>query len=203
MPEDTAAVAGRSGQADAARAAPSRPEPDGPPGLPGTRLQWLLLLAGALLVFGSFNHAVWRKEALLRDGAVLRLALAPVDPRALMTGDYMALDYAVAAPLARQLQGRDGYAIVVRDDKGVGRLVRAQPAPEPREAGELALRARARGGRVRIGTDAWYFQEGQANLYENARFGEFRVGDDGEVLLVRMLDESLQPLGPAPLAAGR
>ncbi len=167
------------------------------------RLQWLLLLAGALLVFGSFNHAVWQKEALLRDGAVLRLALAPVDPRALMTGDYMALDYAVAAPLARALAGHDGFAILARDERGVGRLVRAQAAPGPREAGELALRARARGARVRIGSDAWYFQEGHAVRYEQARFGEFRVGEDGEALLVRLLDESLQPLGHAPLASGR
>lgn len=167
------------------------------------RLQWLLLLAGAILVLGSFNHAVWQKEALLREGAVLRLALAPVDPRALMTGDYMALDYAVAVPLAGALDGRDGFAILSRDERGVGRLVRAQAAPEPREAGELALRARSRGARVRIGTDAWYFQEGHAGLYEQARFGEFRVGNDGEALLVRLLDETLLPLGHGPFAPGR
>src|SRR5690606_27019284 len=120
-----------------------------------------------------------------------------------MTGDYMALDYAVAAPLASQLAGRDGFAIVAPDERGVGRLVRAQEAPEPREAGELALRARSRGGRVRIGTDAWYFQEGHVKRYEQARFGEFRVGDDGEALLVRLLDGSLQPLGRGPLVSGR
>ena len=166
-------------------------------------MQALLLLAGALLVFGSFNHAVLQKEALLRDGTVLRLALAPVDPRALMTGDYMALDYAVAAPLARLLDGRDGFAVLSRDGQGIGRLVRAQEAAEPRGQGELALRARSRRGRARIGTDAWYFQEGHAALYEKARFGEFRVGDDGEALLVRLLDESLQPLGHEPFASGR
>jgi uncharacterized membrane-anchored protein len=156
-----------------------------------------LLVAGGLLVFGGFNRAVMQKEALLREGQVLRLALAPVDPRALLTGDFMALNYAIAAPVARALSGRDGFAILAVDDRRVGRLVRVQEAATPTGPGELALEARARSGRARIGTDAWYFQEGHAQRYQGARFGEFRVARSGEALLVRLLDESLQPVAGA------
>ena len=66
-----------------------------------TMARRLLLALGAALVFGLFNWSIAQKEALLRDGQVVRLALAPVDPRAFLTGDYMALNYAIAAEAAR------------------------------------------------------------------------------------------------------
>ena len=37
-------------------------------------------------------------------------------------------------------------------------------------------------------TDAWYFKEGEAERWEAARFGEFRVLPDGRALLVGMAD---------------
>jgi len=33
-----------------------------------------------------------------------------------------------------------------------------------------------------------FFQEGHAERYQNARFGEFRVGPDGKAILIRMRD---------------
>ena len=51
---------------------------------------------------------------------------------------------------------------------------------------------------LRVGTDGFYFEEGTAADYENARYAEFRVDADGESVLVAMLDENLQVL-VAPL----
>jgi uncharacterized membrane-anchored protein len=36
--------------------------------------------------------------------------------------------------------------------------------------------------------------EGEAERYQVARYGELRVAENGEALLVRMLGEDLQPL---------
>lgn len=44
-------------------------------------------------------------------------------------------------------------------------------------------------------TDGWYFAEGDASRWEQARFGEFRVQPDGKALLVGMADEQLVPIG--------
>ncbi len=159
-----------------------------------------LALAGALIVFLVFNGSILRKEQLLREGQVVRLTLAPVDPRAFMTGDYMALDYAVAAQLntrlatAGKLAARDAFAVVAPDSQGVAQLVRLQERASPLQAGEIVLKARVRKGRVRLGSDAFYFREGTGQRYEKARYGEFRVGTDGEMVLVRLLDESLTAL---------
>ena len=53
----------------------------------------LVGLVGVCLVFGGM---VVQKEAVLEEGHLVLLALAPVDPRSLMQGDYMTLRYAVA-----------------------------------------------------------------------------------------------------------
>lgn len=187
--------------------------------------RWATVLAvlGLVLVLGGYDHAIWQKERLLAQGTPVRLALAPVDPRALMTGDHMALDYAIARDIAQAtgprrdvtrcgpvgtgrdgrcdgagfLARHDGWAVVTLDASGVATLAHAtvgeRPVPGP---GQILLRYRHRDGRVRLGTDAWYFQEGTGAEYEQARYGEFRVDDDGAMVLVRMLGAQFEVLGP-------
>jgi len=52
-----------------------------------TAILWL----GVLATLVGVNMTVWAFEKLRTDGTVIYLALAPVDPRSLMQGDYMAL----------------------------------------------------------------------------------------------------------------
>ena len=162
----------------------------------GTWTQKWLAIIGVLLVFGALNASVLQKERVLREGQVVRLSLAPVDPRAFMTGDFMALNYAIANELNRTMvsdkdRARDAVVVVSLDGQGIGKLVRLQERASPLQVGEVALKVRLRDGRVRLGTDAFYFREGTGQRYEKARYGEYRVAPDGEMLLVRLLDESL------------
>ena len=154
----------------------------------------LLALLGAALLLGLFNASVLQKERTLRDGRVVRLELAPRDPRALLTGDYMALDYTIARAIGAgrdKAPPQDGFAIVRLDARGVALLQRVQPEATPRADDELPIRYRLRTHQVRIGTNAWYFEEGSAQTWERAHFGEFRIDDAGELLLTGMLDEKL------------
>src|SRR5690606_19512775 len=57
------------------------------------------IVAAWLLVGVVVVHAVLGFERTLRDGQLVLLELAPVDPRSLMQGDYMALRFAVDAQL--------------------------------------------------------------------------------------------------------
>jgi len=43
-------------------------------------------------------------------------------------------------------------------------------------------------------TEAWIFKEGTAELWQTAKYGEFRVLPDGRALLVGMADEKLHAL---------
>jgi uncharacterized membrane-anchored protein len=42
---------------------------------------------------------------------------------------------------------------------------------------------------VRLASDAFFFEEGQGQTYQRARFGELRVADDGSAVLVGLRDE--------------
>lgn len=170
---------------------------------PGAALRWrtAVVLSGLVLALGFVNTAIWQREGLLATGRVAILELAPVDPRSLMQGDYMALRFAagdeVMQRFAAHTPGKpllDGYVVLVPDGKGVAQVARIQPQAQPQAANEIALRYRMRGGQVRIVTNAYFFPEGQAERYESARYGEVRVGKDGTGLLVRMLGADLQPL---------
>ncbi len=155
----------------------------------------LALLAGlALLAFVNFG--IYQRERLLTEGRVVLLKLSPVDPRSLMQGDYMRLNFEVA-DLAFPWQDRkklaDGRIVVGVDRRNVGHFRRLADA-RPLAADEIALRYRMRGGEPNFATNAYFFEEGQAQAYASAAYGEFRVGEDGEMILTRLRDARFQAL---------
>lgn len=173
-------------------------------------LRWrtLAILGGLALVLVVANGGIWQREKLLATGKVVILELAPVDPRSLMQGDYMALNFAASRDITRLRLSADrtpdddavlgfepdGYVMLQADARGVATPLRIQPDAQPHAADEVPLRYRLRDRGVRIVTNAYFFPEGQAKRYEVARYGELRVAENGEALLVRMLGEDLQPL---------
>ncbi|MGD9953145.1 MAG: GDYXXLXY domain-containing protein, partial [Burkholderiales bacterium] len=96
---------------------------------------------------------------------------------------------------ARREELADGRLVVRLDDRGVATYVR-RDGGEPLGAGEIRLRYRVRDGRVKFATNAYFFQEGTAKVYERARYGEFRASPSGELLLTHLRGESLERLGP-------
>ena len=154
-------------------------------------------LAG-VAVLAAANWTIYDRERLLTEGRIVLLELAPVDPRSLMQGDYMALRFKAADDTFgrnRLDNVEDGRIVVRLDDRGIGRFVR-RDAGEPLPAGEAAPRYRVRDGRVKFATNAFFFQEGHAKYYERARYGEMRVAPSGELLLTGLRDEKLERMGP-------
>jgi uncharacterized membrane-anchored protein len=140
------------------------------------------------------NWTIVRRERHLRDGRTVYLELAPVDPRSLMQGDYMALRFAVAGSIDTDAPG-SGHLVARLDDRSVATFARLD-AGAPLAADEIRLRYRVRNGSPRFATNAFFFQEGDADLYENAQYGEFRVDEDGELLLTGLRGRELVRLGP-------
>ncbi|CAM3793902.1 GDYXXLXY domain-containing protein [Bordetella tumulicola] len=172
-----------------------------PPVTAALRWRTAVVLGGLVAGLAVVNYTIWQRETLLTLGRTVILELAPVDPRSLMQGDYMALNFAaggslrppsfISDPLAEQA---DGYLVLRPDTNGVAQVVRTQTDVQPLTGEETALRYRIRGRDVRIVTNAYFFPEGQADRYAQARYGEVRVGEDGTGLLVRMLGPDRQPL---------
>lgn len=148
------------------------------------RLAVIAVMTVLILVF--VNVQIAGKQRLIREGTTVVLALAPIDPRSLLQGDYMALRYAMSDEVARAAEKHgviDGRIVIERDEEGVARFVRIYQGGLV-ASGQLLLQFRKRGESVRLASDAWFFEEGMGEAYSDARFGVLRVSEDGEAVLV-------------------
>ena len=171
------------------------------------------VLLGTVLVLGAANTVIAQKERILTQGQTVLLELAPVDPRSLMQGDYMALDFALSQKmsyvawrlpkdLVAQIQSQTWVTVGVQLDQnkvaqfkgvyikhdGQERLwVEEGPIAEPADI--VRIRMRRHRNNWSPGTNAWFFAEGSAERFEAARYGEFAVTEDGQSLLRGMVDQ--------------
>ncbi|MGL5503419.1 MAG: GDYXXLXY domain-containing protein [Aeromonas veronii] len=164
---------------------------------PVTR-QLALLLSG-LAILAGINATVWRYEHAMSSGEVVLLRLAPVDPRSLMQGDYMRLNYEIARELtsrdARATQNKGNDTLVIRLDAHQVATLVADGKPDRLASDERLLQVHQSERQWQIGPDAYFFEEGTGEQFEAARYGEFRLQADGKTLLVGLRDEAYQPIG--------
>lgn len=161
-----------------------------------------------VIILAIVNWSIANKEKQLANGKIVYLELAPVDPRSLMQGDYMALRFRIADEVYKVLPktkdsarwrhnvlASDGFMIVGLDERRVGSfksLYQNQSLAED----EIIMRYRVRNGAVKFATNAYFFEEGHGKFYQPARYGQFRVDEKGELLLVAMYDKDLNKLEP-------
>jgi len=157
----------------------------------------LVALIAGLAILAFVNFGIYQREQLLTHGRVVLLELAPVDPRSLMQGDYMRLNFVLANqafPFERRRALADGHIVVALDAHGVGRFRRLADG-RPLASDEIALRYRVRNRQPNFATNAYFFEEGQARAYEGATYGEFRVGADGDMILTGLRGVRFEALG--------
>jgi uncharacterized membrane-anchored protein len=146
----------------------------------------IVLAANLILVLAFFVFSVIQKETLIDKGTEILLRLAPVDPRSLMQGDYMALDYEVLWKIG--YRSKSGYLVVKVGSDRVAEYVREQSDKDVND-GELLIRFKRQSGRLSIGADNYFFQEGSGKKYENAKYGLLKVDPEGNSILVGLCSE--------------
>ena len=150
----------------------------------------ILIIVNLILLLGYFNWSVYQKEQTLKDGQLVLLQLAPVEPRSLMQGDYMRLNYKEASSdLPDKQTDTRGYAILRTDSNQVGEIVRLQNTLEPVNDNELVIKYKIINRRLFLGAESFFFEEGQDTLYQKAVYGGLKVDDKGQSLLVGLYDE--------------
>lgn len=180
----------------------------------------LLIVLGALLVLGAVNFSIYGKERIKREGEIIYLDLMPKDPRSLMQGDYMTLRFRLAQEIDAAIlhpQDSTSGALLTEADRTILTTVRGRPRP-PREgqtgivsirldekriahlvgqptSNTLRLRYRVRRNAIWLGTNGFFFEEGSAQRYESARYGEFRLDlNTGEAVLVGLRGARMEAL---------
>ena len=165
-------------------------------------------LLGLIIILVIMTVNVAKFETHLATGDTVLLELAPVDPRGFMQGDYMTLSYALERDVFDQLNERlpeneyyikasEGYVIVTLDENNVGKFSRLVDAkPDNVASNEMAIHYRVRNNKLKLATNAFFFQEGHAEAFEMAEYGLFRVNDKGEPLLTDMVDGVFKVIEP-------
>lgn len=87
-----------------------------------------------------------------------------------------------------------GTMIINLDENQVGTLSLQQNITQLDEH-QVKMKFKIRHRRLRLATHAFFFQEGTAAEYEKAHYGEFRVTEDGDLLLNNLRDEQFKVLG--------
>jgi len=123
--------------------------------------------------------------------------LAPVDPRSLMQGDFMRLNFRmppeVLAAAGSLLDKKRPFVVARRDARGVLTPLRLDRG-EPLGADEMRIELTPAGGGWVFVSDAWSFAEGEGARWAAARYGEFRVDSSGHALLVGLRGANLEAL---------
>lgn len=167
----------------------------------------IIVIASLIVTLSAVNWSIVSKEKHLSDGKIIYLELAPLDPRSLMQGDYMTLRFKMANEVQRalpatrseqipqqEMSNTAGNVVVTLDGQNVATYSRIDNGKALADA-EIKIQFRVRNNRVKFATNAFFFQEGDAKIYQPARYGQFRVDDNGELLLASMYDENLKELG--------
>jgi uncharacterized membrane-anchored protein len=105
----------------------------------------------------------------------------------------MRLEFHLPVDNVKTQGGQRPRVVATRDARGVATLRRLHDGTPP-GPGELLIELTPKSGRWILVTDAWFFEEGEAERWAKAKYGEFRVREDGQALLVGLRDAGLKAL---------
>lgn len=163
--------------------------------------KWLVI-ATILLALSAINININKKQDLIANGEILLFKLAPVDPKSLMQGDYMRLRFDIAVQTQESLRKlnehntiavNQGHILVTRGENNVVELDGIYDG-QKLSKNQYKLPFKYRKYQIVFTTNAFYFQEGKAEHFQKAKYGQFRVSNTGEMLLVNMVDEAFNIL---------
>ena len=152
----------------------------------------IIFFCATILALVAVPFLIISKESTLAEGRTMLLRLAPRDPRSLMQGDYMVLRYAMANAVSSKELESKGCLVVALDANNVATFKRVHKG-EKLQDGEHFLSYRKR-GELRLGAESFMFQEGDAEIYTRAWYGELKVDKEGSSVLAGLCGEDLQPL---------
>ena len=154
-----------------------------------------IILINLIGLLFFFNKSVINKEETIKNGRLVLLKLAPVDPRSLMQGDYMRLNYDISRNINLDSISKRGYCVVKLNDKAVAERIRFQDKLIPKNEGEYLINyTSAKWRNINIGAESYFFEEGTSKKYEKAKYGGLKIDDNGNSILVGLYDEELRKI---------
>ena len=154
----------------------------------------IIIAVNIILVLVFFNRSLIKKEQLLKEGNLILLELAPVDPRSLIQGDYMDLRYAIATNVNTDSMSKNGFCLLELDSLKVARLKKWHNTQPKTTEKELIIKYHLNGYRVKLGAESYFFQEGRDTVFQNAKYGGLVADEDGNTVLTGLYNEKRELL---------
>ncbi len=158
----------------------------------------IVIITTILLFIATMAYSTYKKELILKEGIVLRLKLAPIDPRSLMQGDYMRLNFDLLTKVNKELlktSNRVSKLVLTLNAKYEGQFVKFIDEEKLKD-NEILLNftyyKNEHFAQSKISTTSYFFEEGSGKKYENAKYGEFRVSKNGEAILIALLNDKFK-----------
>ena len=109
----------------------------------------------------------------------------------------MRLNYKEAnSELINRQKAKRSYAVLKLDKNHVGEIIRLQESLEPVNENEIVLKYKTINGRLFLGAESFFFEEGQDSVYNRAAYGGLRVDNKGQSLLVGLYDKDFRQIKP-------
>ena len=157
-----------------------------------SKKQWYLITSVVLLQLSILGYQVFSNEQLLSEGKVITLELAPVDPRSLIQGDYVRLQYEIGElelPVERN-QGR-AYLLLKENKDGIYQTIKVfnrqiDPTKMKLAEDEVIMTGKYNGyDQIIFGIESYFVPEGTGlDVERNAKLAKVAVSKKGDSILL-------------------
>jgi uncharacterized membrane-anchored protein/uncharacterized membrane protein len=151
----------------------------------------IILLQGAWI-----GYQVYSNETLLQNGETVKLELRPVDPRSLLQGDYVELNYTISQLEDISVESNGPITIVLRKNAegvheyaGIYRFDGDWNTSYTRSNGDILLNGKVtsswgNGTQVTYGIENFFIPEGTGlNIEGKIKYAIVKVSDKGDAIL--------------------
>lgn len=164
--------------------------------LTGKRMGILLII---LLQIGWISYQVYSNETLLQNGETVILKLEPVDPRSLLQGDYVELNYTISQLENILIEKNGPITIVLRKNTqgiheytGVYRFNEKWNTPYKNKPGDVLLNGKVTSSwgssaQITYGIEHFFIPEGTGLEVEGkVKYAVVKVSEKGDGILYRL-----------------
>lgn len=150
----------------------------------------IFVVLNLLLLMIVFGYSVIKEEKNLKK-ATFYIKTVPIDPRSLIQGDYMVLNYDIAESARMEIGNiRKGYIRIKINDLKIAEFIRIDEEYLPPSNNEISIQFQKNGSNIDIGVNSYLFQEGTGNKFQKAQYAEVIELKNGKLRLKNLLDKN-------------
>ena len=156
----------------------------------------IMLLWGWFIIL-FFNYNIYKKEQIKKSNDIVFLELEPVDPRSLMQGDYMRLNYEIAndSNIQVDVSKFTGKIVIMPDENKIAKFVRMYQGEKLKTQEKLLSYFITYRG-MTVFPNSFMFQEGHGKFYEKAKYAIFKFTSNNQYLLTGLADKDRKEIIP-------